>query len=226
MDQLFRPSMDFQRVQHLASPSKILTPTISRTPKTGFLSLPLEVRQMIYREITQEDQQIFTKGLPAILKVRLQISEEIYSHCTITTTLKAFSPCIHSNPKLTKVENFQKITSNKGLRIYLDWKTPSCLCNTFDWDHWLQEHPLYYSQVPYWAITVARDFVTLLPFCGSKASMFPLRGKCFIDQRGGFESLSRYFIAVETRDLRRKERLSKLLKRFVEGGNVEVLLMP
>ncbi|THX65246.1 hypothetical protein D6D08_07747, partial [Aureobasidium pullulans] len=144
MDQLFRPSMDFQRVQHLASPSKILTPTISKTPKTGFLSLPLESDCKSAKRSTRIAQS------PPLSR---------------TSSL-----CIHSSPKLTKVDNFQKITSNKGLRILLDWKTPSCLCNTFDWDHWLQEHPLYYSQVPYWAISAARDFVTLLPFCGSKAS--------------------------------------------------------
>ena len=54
---------------------------------TGFRSLPLEVRNMIYDHALEDDYDIFTKGVQAILKVCPEITREIYSYRRIYTTI-------------------------------------------------------------------------------------------------------------------------------------------
>ncbi|KAI5210339.1 hypothetical protein E4T38_01971 [Aureobasidium subglaciale] len=55
---------------------------------TGFRSLALEIRNMIYEYALEEDHDIFVHGVPALLK----ITREVYSYRKIVTTL-----CIINN---------------------------------------------------------------------------------------------------------------------------------
>ncbi|KAI5242220.1 hypothetical protein E4T43_04968 [Aureobasidium subglaciale] len=59
---------------------------------TGFKSLALEIRNVIYEYALEEDHDIFVHGVPALLKVCPQITREIYSYRKIITTL-----CITNN---------------------------------------------------------------------------------------------------------------------------------
>lgn len=54
---------------------------------TNFLSLPLELRIEVYRHAVQQQSHIFADGVPALLRCKLQITQEIYQFCKITTQL-------------------------------------------------------------------------------------------------------------------------------------------
>jgi hypothetical protein len=62
---------------------------------TGFLDLPLEVRIIIYTELTARSENHFVTGeihlegtLPAIFCTNLQMTREIYQFCTVTATFR------------------------------------------------------------------------------------------------------------------------------------------
>lgn len=62
---------------------------------TGFLDLPLEVRIMIYTEITTRPENHYVTDethlegkLPAIFHTSSQMTSEIYHFCTVTATFK------------------------------------------------------------------------------------------------------------------------------------------
>ncbi|THY28169.1 hypothetical protein D6D01_03986 [Aureobasidium pullulans] len=87
---------------------------------TGFRSSPLEVRNMIYDHALEDDYDIFTKGVQAILKLCPEITREIYSYRRIYTTIivtafpQRMDP-IQINQMLSKAKMFNMVEGRKGL---------------------------------------------------------------------------------------------------------------
>ena len=89
---------------------------------TGFRSLPLEVRNMIYDHTLEDDYDIFAKGVQAILKVCPEITREIYSYRRIYTTIivtefpQRMDP-FQINRIFGKAKRFNMVEGRKGLVV-------------------------------------------------------------------------------------------------------------
>lgn len=67
---------------------------------SNLMSLPLEIRYQIYGYVLSDDHDIFAHGVPAFLKVRLELTQEIYSYRRLTSTI----PITDNNFFLTEPE--------------------------------------------------------------------------------------------------------------------------
>ncbi|KAI5197725.1 hypothetical protein E4T39_07142 [Aureobasidium subglaciale] len=105
---------------------------------TGFRSLALEIRNMIYEYALEEDHDFFIDGVPALLKVCPQITREIYSYRKIVTTLcitdKHPRP-LYKQPFPTEVlptrafgmiTKFNQVENRRGLIVKLKPLVLSC----------------------------------------------------------------------------------------------------
>ena len=96
---------------------------------TNFLSLPLELRIEVYRHAVQQQSHIFKDGVPALLRCKLQITQEIYQFCKITTQL-----ILDKYGRLLqhlvayKIRRFLEVVRRKGLHIILRF-----LCERIEW---------------------------------------------------------------------------------------------
>jgi hypothetical protein len=90
--------------------------------KTNFFDLPLEIRVMVYENFLQEEHHFFRDGVPDLLKTRLQITQEVYSLCTITTTVRSEAAPLYiidlENIE-RRVASFKSQQGNKGIVVRL-----------------------------------------------------------------------------------------------------------
>ncbi|KAI5256791.1 hypothetical protein E4T42_01486 [Aureobasidium subglaciale] len=76
---------------------------------TGFLTLPLEIRNKIYDYALEEEHDYFVKGVPALLKISPSLTREIYYYRKIVTTLPILrtdyrrSRSLATNPEQTAI---------------------------------------------------------------------------------------------------------------------------
>ncbi|CAD0088690.1 unnamed protein product [Aureobasidium vineae] len=91
---------------------------------TNIKSLPLELRSIIYDHALSDDHNIITDGIPALLKVCLEITREIYSNRKIVSTIHITHETTWSNvtdsPKhrcLDIMTRFNQKENAKGLLI-------------------------------------------------------------------------------------------------------------
>lgn len=76
----------------------------------NFFDFPLEVRVMVYADILQEEHHFFRDGVPGLLKTRLQITQEAYSHCKGTATVKSDVAPLYMN-------NLEDIKKSRQIQI-------------------------------------------------------------------------------------------------------------
>ncbi|KER00572.1 hypothetical protein AUEXF2481DRAFT_24884 [Aureobasidium subglaciale EXF-2481] len=106
---------------------------------TGFLTLPLEIRNKIYDYALEEEHDYFVKGVQALLKISPSLTREIYYYRKIVTTLPILrtdyrqSRSLATNPEQTaygtgfwsprldgildKVKKFEEAKDRKGLVV-------------------------------------------------------------------------------------------------------------
>ncbi|KAH0363890.1 hypothetical protein KCU65_g7120, partial [Aureobasidium melanogenum] len=90
--------------------------------KINFFDLPLEIRIMVYEHTLQEEHHYFRDGVPGLLKTRLQITQEVYSLCEITTTVRSEVAPLYMIDLLdieTRVAKFKSRQGNKGIVVRL-----------------------------------------------------------------------------------------------------------
>ncbi|KAH0335217.1 hypothetical protein KCU81_g9092, partial [Aureobasidium melanogenum] len=88
----------------------------------NFFDLPLEIRVMVYENILQEEHHFFRDGVPGLLKTRLQITQEVYSLCKITATVRSEVAPLYMIDLLdieTRVAKFKSRQGNKGIVVRL-----------------------------------------------------------------------------------------------------------
>lgn len=88
----------------------------------NIFSLPLEVRVMIYENVLQEEHHIFRDGVPGLLSTRLQITQEVYTLCRITATVRSeVAPLfmIDIDDIKRRVDKFNTHEGNKGIAVRL-----------------------------------------------------------------------------------------------------------
>lgn len=101
------------------------TPYISNhlsSANMNFFDLPLGIRVKVYENSLQEEHYFFRDGVPGLLKTRLQITQEAYSHCKITTTVRSeVAPLYMNNLEDIKkrVAKFKSQRGNKGIIVRL-----------------------------------------------------------------------------------------------------------
>ncbi|KAI4718355.1 hypothetical protein E4T48_05438 [Aureobasidium sp. EXF-10727] len=92
----------------------------------NFNSLPLEVRNMIYDYALDPNHDIFTNGVPALLRVCPHLAREIYSYRKIVTTTYINVSDIHAWSEETEqkhyemVARFERKENTKGMVVVFE----------------------------------------------------------------------------------------------------------
>jgi hypothetical protein len=97
-------------------------PNSQPSVEMNFFSLPLELRVMIYENVLQEEHHIFRDGVPGLLGTRLQITQEVYTLCKITVTVKSEVAPLYMNDLdviKKRVDKFNTHEGNKGIAVRL-----------------------------------------------------------------------------------------------------------
>jgi len=90
--------------------------------RMNFFNLPLEARPMVYENVLQEEHHFFRDGVPGLLSARLQITQEVYTLCKITTTVKSEVAPLFMNDLddiKRRVDKFDSQAGNKGVTVRL-----------------------------------------------------------------------------------------------------------
>jgi hypothetical protein len=88
----------------------------------NFFNLPLEARVMVYENVLHEEHHIFRDGVPGLLSTCLQITQEVYTLCKITTTIRSEVAPLFMNDLddiKKRVDKFDSQKGNKGVIIRL-----------------------------------------------------------------------------------------------------------
>ena len=100
---------------------------------SNLMSLPLEIRDQIYDYVLSDDHDIFAHGVPALLKVRLELTQEIYSYRRLTSTIPITDNNLfltepefthQPNEALRKISRFENDTRKKALLVVCKSITP------------------------------------------------------------------------------------------------------
>ncbi|THX57632.1 hypothetical protein D6D06_03574 [Aureobasidium pullulans] len=87
-----------------------------------FFDMPLEIRIQVYENIVQDEQRFFHGEVPAFLRTRLQITQEVYEHCKIIATVKSeIAPLfLHDLDDIERrVRRFYSVKGNKAVIVHL-----------------------------------------------------------------------------------------------------------
>lgn len=77
---------------------------------------------MVYEHTLQEEHHFFRDGVPGLLKTCLQITQEVYSLCKITTKVKSEAAPLYMNDLgeiRSKVDRFKSRPGNRGIVVRL-----------------------------------------------------------------------------------------------------------
>ncbi|THY12139.1 hypothetical protein D6D01_08692 [Aureobasidium pullulans] len=87
-----------------------------------FFDMSLEIRIQVYEDIVQDEQRFFHGEVPALLRTRLQITQEVYEHCKIVATVKSeIAPLfLHDLDDIERrVRRFYSVKGNKAVIVHL-----------------------------------------------------------------------------------------------------------
>jgi hypothetical protein len=91
---------------------------------SGFLSLPLELRNRVYEYALEDDVDILLKGVPSILRVSTEITRQIYEYRNITTTIEYSGENDIPANLAQRVLDFKKVPGRKQLIVKIKPLTP------------------------------------------------------------------------------------------------------
>lgn len=77
---------------------------------------------MVYENVLQEEHHFFRDGVPGLLGTRLQITQEMYTLCNITTTVKPEVAPLFLNDLddiKRRIDKFNSQKGNKGVTVRL-----------------------------------------------------------------------------------------------------------
>jgi hypothetical protein len=105
-----------------STPYTIHSPTSQPSAEMNFFNLPLEARVMVYENVLRDEHHVFRDGVPGLLSTRLQITQEVYTLCKITTTVRSEVAPFFMNDLddiKRRVDKFNSQKGNKGVIIRL-----------------------------------------------------------------------------------------------------------